>query len=367
MKNVGIAELPLHYGECPKWLFERMKKLGKCITEAIILEYSKDEFLKRISDPFFFQSFACVLGFDWHSSGVTTTLCGALKEALNNENLGIYVAGGKGKVSRKTPEEIEKIGEKINLSTKNIEKLIYSSKMSAKIDNIAVQDGYNLYHHCFIFSEDGKWVVIQQGMNIKNKYARRYHWISEKIKKFTEEPHNAICCDKKEDFVLDMTSKENAEIRKVSVELVKDNIGKRLMRQSTLNDFFEENEFCETKNLKMPFHHEVKIDKNVINSLIKAYEINPKDFEELLEINGVGQKTIRALALISQIIYGKEISWKDPVKFSFAHGGKDGTPYRINKNHYDTTIEILTKAIEEAKLGEKEKLFALKRLSDFMK
>jgi len=362
MRKVGIAELPLHYGKCPRWLFDRMKKLGKEISEIIILEYGQKEFLMRLSDPFFFQSFACVLGFDWHSSGVTTTVCGALKESLNKENLGIAIAGGKGRTSRKTPVEIEKFAESLSLHDSKIEKLIYSSRMTAKIDNTAVQDGYDLYHHCFIFSEKGDWVTIQQGLNYKNRFARRYHWLSDNIISFVNEPHNAVCCDRKETGVLNMVARESEESRKTSVDMINDNIGKKLSRQSTLDDFARE-----MKRLKMPYAHDIKkLSRQTISTLINAYEIQPKNYEELLAIRGMGPKAIRALALISQLIYGKEPSWKDPVKFSFSHGGKDGVPYPVSRKTYDSSIEILRHAIDEAKVGDRQKINALKSLSRFI-
>jgi len=355
----GIANLPLHYGSCPPWLFEKMKKLAGAITEIIIYEYSDDEFLKRLSDPFWFQAFACVLGFDWHSSGVTTTVCGAMKEALNKENIGVVVAGGKGKTSRKTPEEIEKFGEALSLSDSKIKNLVYSSKMSAKVDNAALQDGYNLYHHCFIFNEKGRWVVIQQGMNLENRYARRYHWISDKInetKSFVEEPESAICCDKKEEKILNMVAKESKSVRENSVAVVND--------IKNFEKFFRDKKFL--KELSLPSQHNVTVNKTIVSYLKKAYEVNPENYEELLALRGIGPASVRALALISSLIYGSEPSWKDPVKFSFAHGGKDGHPYPVDRENYEKSIEILTTALENAKIGEKEKLQAMRRLSYFI-
>ncbi len=247
MRKVGIANLPLHPGKCPKWLFERMVRLGGAITKAVIIEHGEDGFLKRVSDPFFFQSLGCVLGFDFHSSGLTTTVCGALKEAIKHENLGLAVAGGKGKASRKTPLEIAKMSDVFSLSTKKIDKLKYSSRMSAKVDNSVVQDGFNLYHHVFIFTERGKWSVIQQGLNENMQYARRYHWLSDDVKSFVEEPHTAICSDIKQKNVLNMVANESKETRKVSVDIVKENPKKlrntvysvsRHENQSTLERWF---------------------------------------------------------------------------------------------------------------------------------
>jgi len=218
--KTGVANLPLHYGKAPPWLFKRMVELSRGIVEVLIYEYGYDELLERLADPFWFQAFGCVLGFDWHSSGLTTTVCGALKEAMNEENLGIVICGGKGKTSKKTPEEIEKFAEKLSMSTKKIDNLKYASKMAAKVDNSALQDGYSLYHHTFIFTEKSKWAVIQQGMNSENRYARRYHWLSDDIKSFIEEPESAICCDSKENKILNMVAKKSKDVRENSVVLI---------------------------------------------------------------------------------------------------------------------------------------------------
>jgi len=354
--RTGYAHLPLHYGHTPKWLFEKMKKLSYEIVRIIVYEYGRDEFLRRISDPFWFQAFSCVIGFDWHSSGTTTVTCGVLKEAVSPEEFGIGITGGKGKASRKTPKEIEKIADVFSLSSKKIENLKYSSKMSAKVDNTALQDGYNLYHHVFIFTEDGKWSVIQQGLNSENRYARRYHWLSDNIESFVNEPHAAICCNEKKSC-LNMVAKESEETRKTSVDLVNDNpmkLKKYFSRQKTLFDY----------GFSMPRNHFIEL-KN-FQPLLNAYEFQPKNYEELLSIKGIGPKTIRALALLSDLIYGAKPSWKDPVKYSFAHGGKDGTPYPVNKEIMEKSIEILRNGIEEAKIGNKEKLKALRRLKDFL-
>ncbi len=345
MKRVGVSDLPLHGGRCPPWLFKRMKKLSGLISEFIIYEYGTDEFLKRISNPYFFQSFGCVLGFDWHSSGLTTTTLGALKESLDPEKHGVAVLGGKGSASRKTPDEIEKMSQIFPLTENETEYLKYSSKMSAKVDTSAVQDGYQLYHHNFILSENGKWSVIQQGMNPETRYARRYHWLSGEMENFVEEPHTAICCDFR-NRTLNMVAKESEESRKISVDIVKDSLGKV------------------RKYLIMGRYH--WIDKRVFSKLLDLKEFQPRNYEEILAFRGVGPKTIRALALTSKLIYGSEISWKDPVKFSFARGGKDGTPYPVDRKAYDEGNKILRNAIENAKLGNKEKMRAIRRLENFI-
>lgn len=345
--RTGIANLPLHYGSAPRWLFDRMVRLAGGISEAIVLECGAEEFLRRISDPCWFQAFGCVLGFDWHSSGITTTVCSAVKEALRNKEIGLQVAGGKGKTSRKTPFEIE--NTKFSLSTNKINKLIYASRMAAKIDNSCVQDGYRLYHHCFIFTEKGKWAVVQQGMG--DYYARRYHWLSDNVENFVQEPQSAICCDKRHKKVLDMTAKESAETRRISVDLAKEN-PKRLI-----------------KVLNMKARHSIvreDLSPRVILALKSAYEIQPEHYEELVSLKGIGPKTIRALALVSELVYGKPASYEDPVKFSFAHGGKDGFPYPVNKQTYDRTVMTLREALDKAKIGEKDRLRAIKQLSSMI-
>ncbi|MBI3035575.1 DUF763 domain-containing protein [Candidatus Woesearchaeota archaeon] len=360
--KTGIANLPLHTGKAPRWLFKRMVRLGRAISEVIIEEYGKEEFLSRLTNPFFFQSFANVLAWDWHSSGATPVLCGALKEAKLHE-LGIIITGGKGSASRKTPKEIEEFGEKLNLSTSRIEKLKYSSKIIAKVDNSLVQDGYSLYTHSFIFLGDGrKYIVIQQGLNYLNRYARRYHWISDNIDSFVIEPHSAICGYKKEENVLDMTSRDSSETQKVCVDLVKNN-PKHLEKyiknpiQRTLINF---------EHFTMPSHHFIMdIHKRNLETLRKAHEIQPQNYEELVAIGGIGTKTIRSLALIADLIYGAKASWKDPVKYTFAHGGKDGVPRPVERELMDSNAEILKHAIKDAKLGNKEKLGAVRRLSNF--
>lgn len=358
MRVSGITNLPLHGGSCPPWLFKRMKELARTISEIIIYEYGTKEFLRRLSDPFFFQSLSCVLGFDWHSSGTTTVTCGALKEAVSHE-LGIAVCGGKGKVSRKTPEEIEKIGEQFSLSTKRIEELKQASKLTAKVDNVLVQDKHNIYHHTFIFSDKGDWIVIQQGMNPEEMTARRYHWLSDSTTSFVCEPHTAVVCDQRLNRVLNLVAKESEEVRKVSVDLVKDNPEhlKRYFIQSkqlSLSSFIS----GETKYLTMPW----KINWH---ALYNAYELQPKNYEELISLQGIGPATVRALTLVAELVFGKEPSWKDPAKYSYAHGGKDGVPYRVNLKRMKKTTEILKDAIQNAKLGNREKIEALRRLIEF--
>jgi hypothetical protein len=341
-----------------------MVKLAGSITEVIIYEYGQPEFLKRVSDPYWFQAFSCVLGFDWHSSGTTTTTCGALKMALSPEEHGIVVAGGKGAVSRKAPAEIEKGGQIFYLSSDKIERLKYSSKMAAKVDNSCIQDGYQVYHHCLFFTENGDWAVVQQGMN--EDYARRYHWLSDSMSNFIEEPHAGICCDRKEDHVLDMTAAESELARDISLDLVKDNpvhLRKYFTpkKQRMLSDFED--------GFALPPHHpvlDIDIGEAGMEVLKRAYELQPASYEELISLQGMGPKKIRALALISDLVYGSRPSWRDPVKYSFTHGGKDGFPYPVDREVYDNSIQILQDSLADARLDKKEKYRAIKRLEDFI-
>lgn len=349
----GIADSPLHYGSCPPWLFERMKRLGRGIIEGIVEEWGSEEVLRRLSDPFWFQALGCLLGFDWHSSGLTTTLCGALKEGIKGleRTLGLWIAGGKGKTSLKTPEEIANVGDKEGME---VEHLIYASRMSAKVDNSALQDGYQIYHHTFLFTRTGKWCVVQQGMNELTGYARRYHWLSDELCDFVCEPHYSIISHRRERKVLNMVARESEEVRQVSTSLAGERPEKIL------------NEWAKIESLHLPKSHQVMIKEESLRKiLLKTYERKPKRFEELLGIEGVGPATIRALALLSELIAGAKPSYEDPVKFSFAHGGKDGHPYPINLETYDKSIEVLEKAIRLAKWGKKDKWEALKKLAQF--
>ncbi len=344
--RTGIADLPLHYGACPRWLFNKMVLLTQAISRVILEEYGALEFLKRLSNPYFFHALTCVIGFDWNSSGTTTTACGALKQALAS-NPDLMVCGGKGAASRKTPEELKE--DKFGLGEEKISKLARASKLCAKVDNALIQDGYHLYHHTFIHDKDGNWVVIQQGMN--DSYARRYLWFSKDVKTFTLEPNNKICCDKVHNSILNMADKICKDAQQTCVDLICDN------------------PFHLLKYFKLPEHHKVlKIDisKRGWEVLKKAYELQPRNYEELIAINGMGPKKIRALALISNLIYGNELSWRDPVKYSYAHGGKDGFPYPVNKKVYDNSIRFLRETLEKTSVSSKLKRQALRGLHKFL-
>ena len=364
--KTGTANLPLHGGSAPPWLFKRMRLLAGEIVEALVYEHGQEEFLRRISDPHWFQAFSCVLGFDWHSSGTTTVTTGALKMAISPERHGIAVAGGKGRASRKTPADIQELGEAFSFEPQKVAELVRVSRMSAKVDNALVQDGYQLYHHAFFFTEKGEWAVVQQGMNYS--YARRYHWLSDHVKSFVEEPHNAICSQRQEQAVLDLTAADSRENRKATLDIVRDgpsHLGLRQAQRSLLD--FGDAKPKPVPELSMPRRHELiaplDIDEAGRKALYLAYELQPSSYEELIAIRGLGPKRIRALALISELVYGASPSWKDPAKFSFAHGGKDGTPFPVDRATYDRSIRILHEAVEEAKLDKKEKYEAIKRLS----
>lgn len=369
MLKTGVAHLPLHHGKAPRWLFRRMATLGGIIAEMIVSEYGQQEFLRRISDPFFFQSYANVLGFDWHSSGTTPVLCGALKESLNKANLGIRVAGGKGHHSRKTPDELSRFSHYYNFSSSKEGRVVYSSKMTAKVDNALVQDGYSLYHHCFFLTEKGDWAVVQQGMNPANRYARRYHWLSGTFGSFVEEPHASIASPRHEDGVLDMTSPENGTAREHSLDVLRqdsDYLNRHIMektpgpgQQRTLGEFYP----CFRELAHGPDHLIAGMHRRNIETLRKAQEMRPKSYEGLVALPGVGAKTIRSLALIAQVVHGTELHWKDPVRYTFAHGGKDGIPYPVDRKTYDRSIGILRNALDSPKIGREEKMKALRRLS----
>ena len=355
--RTGSAQLPLHGGRAPAWLFSRMVRLSREITAHIVQEYGSDEVLRRLSDPYWFQAFGCVLGFDWHSSGVTTTVTGALKEGLRGteRDLGIYVGGGKGAVSRKTPGEIVNYCDALSLDARP---LVYASRMSAKVDSAAVQDGYQLYHHAFFFTPAGGWCVVQQGMNDANGMARRYHWLQARLKSFVNEPHAAICAEA-EAPTLNLVAEESEGTRASSAMLAREKPGVVLdaLRHQPL--------------LTMPRRHAVLMadvnPQHLDKILLKTYEHAPKDFETLLGMEGVGAKTLRALALASEIIYGTPASTRDPARFSFAVGGKDGFPYPVDLETYDKTVEVLRAAVNKANIDRSERVKALKRLVDYGK
>jgi hypothetical protein len=354
--RTGLATLPLDTGKCPPWLFERMKKLSRIIFLALREEFGVEEILRRLSDPVWFQSLACLIGFDWNSSGSTTTTLGALKEGLRGleKELGIFICGGKGKTSRKTPEQIEKWAQFLGFSQKDIDSLVRASKLSAKVDSSLLQAGYQIYHHNFIFTLKKDWVVIQQGMKIEDQTARRYHWLSFKVKDFTREPHSGIISAKKVPQ-LNLVDKASDKNKEISLELLKrapQNFLKDIELISKKSDRFLSQKrlsfFCEMELKNIEFHwHPVLKEKFDLKRLKKIIEkihfFSPSNFENLLLIEGVGPKTIRALSLVSEVIYGAKPSFEDPARYSFTVGGKDGTPYFVERRTYDELLNILEK------------------------
>jgi len=332
-----------------------MVPLSREIVIFLASEFGREEVLRRLSDPYWFQAFGCVLGFDWHSSGLTTTVCGALKEGLRGteKELGIYIAGGKGATSRKTPAEITSACEKIG---RDPQPLVYASRISAKVDNSAVQDGYQLYHHSFVFTLAGEWCIVQQGMSDATSMARRYHWLSDTVESYVSEPHAAICCDATTP-TLNLVAHESADVRAASATLAAEK------PEVTLNALDH------LPLLDLPRRHEVATSdinpKYLKKILLRTYETAPADFEALLAIEGVGAKTLRALALTSELIYGTQASHRDPARYSFAHGGKDGTPYPVDRATYDKTIDVMRHALNGAKIERAEKVRAFRRLAEF--
>ncbi len=341
-----------------------MRGLAVQIVTIIVNDYGVDEFLKRLSDTFWFQSLGCCLGYDWHSSGVTTVVTSVLKAVIDPENHGLAVAGGKGRYSRKAPSEIEEVGGFFGWSEERVASMKYASRMSAKVDNSAIQAGFPLYHHAFFVSEKGKWVVIQQGMCGEKRSARRYHWHSERVDSYVNEPHNAIVCDVVRENALNMIAKESEECRKSSIDLVNDG-PKHLERlfnsirpegQGSLDKWLPEKYWGRNyKSLSMPWN----VNWNVLE---QVYEIQPLNYEDFLSIKGVGPATVKGLAYVSEIVHGRGPSWNDPVKFSFAYGGKDGVPRPVDRRAMDESIAFLKEALEEAEIGREEKLNAFRRL-----
>ena len=355
MARTGFAHLPLHGGKAPAWLFERMVPLSREIVVFLAGEFGREEVLRRLSDPFWFQAFGCVLGFDWHSSGLTTTVCGALKEGMRpiQEDLGIFVAGGKGATSRRTPGEIDAACEHLG---RDPQPLVYASRTAAKVDSAAVQDGYQLYQHCFVFTAEGRWCVIQQGMSDATAMARRYHWLSDDLESYVNEPHAAVCCDMTSE-TLNLVAAENARVREASARIAAERPEVALQALGHL------------PSLDMPRRHDVRMDDidpdHLRKVLVKTYEAAPRDFETLLAVPGVGAKTLRALALTSELIYGERAAFRDPARFAFAHGGKDGTPFPVDRTTYDTTIEVMREALNGARIERAEKVRAFRRLAAF--
>lgn len=350
--KTGTADSPLHYGRAPRWLFSRMAQLAGRIAEVAILEEGTGRFLTRLSDPHWFQALGCVLGFDWHSSGLTTTTCAAIKQGIagRERELGLFAAGGKGAASRKTPQEIRSWGEMTGIDAPA---LVTVSRTTAKVDSAAVQDGYQIYQHVLFFDAYGRWAVVQQGMNEVLRTARRYHWLSSAVTDFVCEPHAAVCCDRRGP-TLNLVALESAGARTATTELARQSPDRLVAQLDHL------------KALHLPKRHQVQLQDiapaRLSRIFLSTYEAQPEGFLPLLRLPGVGAKTLRALSLISELVYGQAPSFEDPARFSFAHGGKDGTPYPVDREAYDQSIGALDRAIRTAKLGKDETLKAFRRL-----
>jgi uncharacterized protein len=368
-RRAGSADLPLHGGRVPKWLGERMTRLGAVIVEAIVIEYGRDELLRRLAHPFWFQSFGAVMGMDWHSSGITTSVIGALKRGLTprSAELGIHVCGGRGQHSRQTPHELIAIGDRVGLDGAALAK---TSRLVAKVDSAAVQDGFDLYLHGFIITDDGHWVVVQQGMNGDRRQARRYHWLSEGLTSFVDEPHAAID-GIEQGVIVNLTDRraESSRQRQLDLldELGPDGIERQLAKLEHRNVQTPERQLT-LPHLVMPAHHDVRpediVARRLHGNLVAAAECGPKDFAELLLVPGVGARTVRALAQVAEVVHGAPYRFSDPARFSVAHGGKDRHPYPVPLKVYDRTIDVLKRAVRNAKLGHSEELAAIRRLDE---
>jgi hypothetical protein len=367
-KRAGSADLPLHGGRVPPWLGERMTRLGTVISQAIVHHYGRDELLRRLAHPFWFQSFGAVMGMDWHSSGITTSVLGALKRGLTplSDELGLHVCGGRGRHSRQTPAELVAVGERVGLDGAM---LAQSSRLVAKVDSAAVQDGFDLYLHGFIVADDGQWVVVQQGMNGDRKQARRYHWLSQDLTSFVDAPHAAIE-GRDQGRIVNLTDRRARASRAAQMDLLAtigpDGVAREAARlaakgapvpvQATL------------PHLVMPDHHDVRAQDVVIRrlhgALAAAAEQGPRDFADLLMVPGVGARTVRTLAMVAEVVHGAPCRFSDPARFSLALGGKDRHPFPVPTKVYDETIKVLKSAVEGAKLGREEALGAIQRLDD---
>ena len=364
-RRTGSADLPLHGGRVPPWLAERMASLGAIVTQAIVHHYGRDEFLQRLSHPFWFQSFGAVMGMDWHSSGITTSVIGALKRGLAplQSELGIHVCGGRGKHSRRTPEELTTLGERIGIDGPALTR---ASRLVAKVDSAAVQDGFDLYLHGFFVTDEGKWTVVQQGMNGDKRQARRYHWHSENLKSFVDEPHSAIDGPAQGEIV-NLTDHRARQSRSAQLDLLS-----ALGPDSIVREFAALTQLPLAQpnlpHLVMPGHHEVRTSdvftRRLHGTLAAAAERGPVDFQELLLTPGVGARTVQSLAMVAEVVHGAPYRFQDPARFSLAHGGKDRHPFPVPIKVYDETIRVLKSAVQKARLGGDEEMQALKRLDD---
>jgi uncharacterized protein len=362
-RRSGSADLPLHGGRVPAWLGQRMTKLGSVIVEAIVLEYGRDELLRRLAHPFWFQSFGAVMGMDWHSSGITTSVIGALKRGLAplSGELGVHVCGGRGRLSRATPGELVAVGERVGIDGAA---LANTSRLVAKVDSAAVQDGFDLYLHGFIVADDGKWVVIQQGMSDARKQARRYHWLSEGLTSFLDAPHSAIE-GLGQGTIVNLADKRAAASRDGQLSLLADLGPGGILRELGWIEGRQAQQPL-LPHLNLPDRHDVRpedvVERRLYGALAAAADRGPKDFAELLMVPGVGARTVRSLAMVAEVVHGAPCRFSDPARFSLAHGGKDGHPYPVPLRVYDRTIDVMKSAVRNARLGREEELAAIRRL-----
>jgi hypothetical protein len=369
-RRAGSADLPLHGGLVPKWLADRMTRLGAVMSQAIVHHYGRDELLRRLANPFWFQSFGSVMGMDWHSSGITTSVIGALKRGLTplQKELGIHVCGGRGKHSRQTPRELVAIGDSVGFDGAALAK---ASRLVAKVDSAAVQDGFDLYLHGFIVTDDGKWTVVQQGMSDARKQARRYHWLSEGLTSFVDDPHAAIEGIKQGE-IINLADRRAENSRRAQLDILSsfgpDKITAKFAKLERRDVVQTQPDQLLLPHLIMPSHHDVRVGdvvtRRLHGTLAAAADRGPADFPELLLTPGVGARTVQALAMVAEVVHGAPYRFTDPARFSFAHGGKDRHPFPVPLKVYDETIRVLKSAVRSAKLGREEELGALRRLDD---
>ncbi|WXG43832.1 MAG: DUF763 domain-containing protein [Promethearchaeati archaeon SRVP18_Atabeyarchaeia-1] len=374
LTRTGVADLRLHGGVAPDYLVRRMIKLAGAIVDVFVDEFGTGKLLARLSDPLWFQAFSCVLGYDWDSSGTTTVTCGVLKTVLNSSEHGLIICGGKGRKSTGTQKELEEaVPKSFDFSIDDVNHLKYASRMAAKVDNAAIQDGYHLYHHAFLLAEDGKWAVIQQGMNTKTRMVRRYHWLSDNVRSFVEEPHTGIVCARNHgDDVLDMTSKASGGCRETCTDLANEGVEKIMRAYSEIKSYAESRTTLDKWMGGKTYaaggfvtHYRLLPTRMNWDLLKEVYDIRPQNYEQLIGLRGVGPATVRGLALISELLYGEPPSWRDPVKFSFAFGGKDGVPFPVERKAMDEATQILENSINRSRLGEKDRVSSIRRLRQF--
>jgi hypothetical protein len=354
MRRSGVADLPLHGGRVPAWLANRMTLLGTGIVEAVVHHYGRAAFLSRLSDPFWFQAFGTVLGMDWHSSGITTSVMGALKRGLNPRasELGIHVCGGRGRQSWRTPDELRALGDRLSL---NADALVRTSRLTARVDNNAIADGFQIYLHTFVLTAQGEWAVVQQGLNDARATARRYHWHSASVRDFTDEPHTGIVGESR-GIIQNLVDREASPAQRAMLAVAQEHPDR------TLN---------EVRSWSAPRHHDVRagdVDLKRLGAVLAmAYERDLRDFASLLLLEQLGPRTLQSLALVAEVIHGTPTRFRDPARFAFAHGGKDSHPFPVPLKTYDETLSVLRRSLERAKVGHTDKLDGMKRLDRFVR